>query len=106
MALLLKREYGAAEVPMLPVVRGSRVTVRQVLAYTIVLLAVSLVPLATGTFGALYGVAAVLLGLVFVWLAGRLWRRCTPAAAGIVFHYSLLYLALLFVAVAVDATVR
>jgi protoheme IX farnesyltransferase len=106
LALLLKRHYRAADVPMLPVVRGSRATVRQVLAYTVLLLAVSLVPLLTGTFGLVYAGAAAVLGGVFVWLAGRLWRRCTPAAAGVVFHYSLLYLALLFVAVAVDAIVR
>ncbi|HWD65991.1 MAG TPA: heme o synthase [Solirubrobacteraceae bacterium] len=106
LALLLKRQYRAADVPMLPVVKGAQATVRQVLVYTVLLLAVSLVPAATGTFGILYLVAAGLLGTIFVWLAGRLWRRCTPAAAGIVFHYSLLYLALLFVAVAVDAIVR
>jgi protoheme IX farnesyltransferase len=106
LALLLKRQYSAADVPMLPVVKGARATIRQVLAYTVLLLGVSVVPVATGTFGLVYAIAAVLLGGVFVWLAGRLWRRCTPAAAAIVFHYSLLYLALLFVALAVDATVR
>lgn len=105
LALLLNRQYRAADVPMLPVVKGARATVRQVLLYTILLLAVSLIPVATGTFGDLYAGAAILLGAVFVWLAGRLWRRGTPAAAGAVFHYSLLYLALLFVAVAVGATV-
>jgi protoheme IX farnesyltransferase len=106
LALLLKRHYEAADVPMLPVVRGSRATVRQVLLYTVALLGVSLIPVATGTFGLIYGASAVLLGGVFLWLAGRLWRRGTAAAAGVLFHYSLLYLALLFVAVAVDATVR
>ncbi|HET9719508.1 MAG TPA: heme o synthase [Solirubrobacteraceae bacterium] len=106
LALLLKRQYKAADVPMLPVVKGSRATVRQVLLYTVLLLGVSLIPVATGTFGLLYAGAAVILGGVFLWLAGRLWRRGTAAAAGVVFHYSLLYLALLFVAVAVDATVR
>jgi len=106
LALLLKRQYSAADIPMLPVVKGAQATVRQVLVYTVLLLAVSLTPVLTGTFGLVYAAAAVLLGATFVWLAGRLWRRCTPAAAAIVFHYSLLYLALLFVAAAVDATVR
>ena len=64
--------------------------------------------LATGAAGLIvtmsqigYGV-----GLVFVVLAWRLWRDSTPARAGLLFHFSLLYLALLFVAVAVDATIR
>ncbi len=104
LALLLKRHYEAADVPMLPVVKGSQATARQVLAYTLLLLAVSLLPVLTGTFGAIYLGAAVSLGAVFAVLAWRLWHRRTAAAASIVFHYSLLYLALLFVAVAVDAT--
>jgi protoheme IX farnesyltransferase len=106
LALLLKRHYSAADVPMLPVVKGARATVRQVLGYTLLLLGVSVIPVLTGTFGLIYAGAAVILGGVFVWLAGRLWRRCTSAAAAVLFHYSLLYLALLFVAVAVDAAVR
>jgi protoheme IX farnesyltransferase len=60
----------------------------------------------TGTFGTVYVVAAVILGGVFCWLAWRLWRARSPANAGLLFHYSLLYLALLFAAVAVDAVVR
>lgn len=106
LALLLKRHYEAADVPMLPVVKGSAATARQVLAYTVILLAVTLIPGLTGSFGGLYLTAAVVLGGVFTWLAWRLWRRHTPSAAAIVFHYSLLYLALLFVAVALDATLR
>jgi len=106
LALLLKRHYAAADVPMLPVVKGARATSRQVLAYTVLLLLVALIPVLTGTFGPVYAGAAVALGGVFTWLAWRLWHLRTPAAAGVVFHYSLLYLALLFVAVAVDASVR
>jgi protoheme IX farnesyltransferase len=106
LALLLKRHYAAADVPMLPVVKGARATSRQVLAYTVLLLLVTLIPVLTGTFGPVYAVAAVALGGVFTWLAWRLWHLRTPAAASVVFHYSLVYLALLFVAVAVDATVR
>ena len=106
LALLLKRHYQAADVPMLPVVKGARATAKQVLLYTLVLLAVSLVPVLTGTFGAVYLAGAIVLGAVFLILAWRLWHQRTAAAAGIVFHYSLLYLALLFVAVAIDAVVR
>jgi protoheme IX farnesyltransferase len=106
LALLLAPHYEAAEVPMLPVVRGPAVTARQMLVYTIALTALTLVPGALGTFGLLYLICAALLGAVFCVLACRLWRDGTAARAAVLFHYSLLYLALLFVAVAVDAAIR
>jgi heme o synthase len=102
LALLIRKDYEAARVPMLPVVRGVAETTRQVVAYSVGLAALTLVPVATGTFGAVYGVAAALLGGAFVWLAWRLLREPTPPRAAALFHYSLAYLALLFVAVAVD----
>jgi protoheme IX farnesyltransferase len=64
------------------------------------------VPALLGTFGVGYLVAAVVLGAVFCGLAWRLWRAQTPARAAVLFHYSLLYLTLLFLAVAVDAVLR
>jgi protoheme IX farnesyltransferase len=102
LALLIKRDYAAAGVPMLPVVRGERETARQIMLYTVVLIAVTLAPVAFGVFGALYAVAALALGGVFLWLAVRLRRELVPARAALLFHYSLAYLALLFVAMAVD----
>ncbi len=105
LALLIKRDYAAARVPMLPVVRGDRETAKQVLLYTVVLVALTLVPVLTGTFGWLYLVAAVVLGGQFIRLAVRLWRSTAPPQAGRLFHYSLAYLALLFVAMAVDPMV-
>jgi heme o synthase len=102
LALLIKRDYEAARIPMLPVVRGDRETARQVLLYTVLLVGLTLVPVLTGTFGVLYLVAAVLLGGQFLRLALRLWRSTAPAQAGALFHYSLAYLALLFVAMAAD----
>ncbi len=102
LALLIKRDYQAAGIPMLPVVRGDQETVRQILAYTLVLIAVTLVPVAFGMFGAVYLAAAVVLGAAFLWLAWRLRRELVPARAAVLFHYSLAYLALLFVAMAVD----
>ena len=106
LALLLAPHYEAAQVPMLPVVRGPRATARQMLGYTLAMAALTLVPGLLGTFGAR--------------LPGqrrrarwRLLRPClaavargTAARAAVLFHYSLLYLALLFVAVAVDAAIR
>ena len=106
LALLLSPGYAAANVPMLPVVRGERATALHVLLYTLLLTAVTLVPGVVGTFGPVYLVAAGLLGTAFCALAWRLWRGVTPANAALTFHFSLLYLALLFAAVAVDAAVR
>jgi protoheme IX farnesyltransferase len=105
LALLIAPGYAAARVPMLPVVRGPRVTAFQVLLYSAGLVAFTLVPVLLGTFGVLYGAAAIVLGVILCALAWRLWRAHTAANAALLFHYSLLYLALLFVAVAIDATI-
>jgi heme o synthase len=105
LALLIKRDYEAARIPMLPVVRGDRETARQILLYTVALVALTLAPVLTGTFGPLYLVAAVLLGAQFLRLAWSLRRELTPRRASLLFHYSLAYLALLFVAMAVDPIV-
>ena len=101
LALLIRREYEAARVPMLPVVRGERATTRQILVYTAALVALTLVPV----FGWLYLGAAAALGAGFLWLAWRLREHATPRLAALTFHYSLAYLALLFVAMAVDPLV-
>jgi protoheme IX farnesyltransferase len=106
LALLLVRHYAAADVPMMPVVRGPLATARLVMAYSIVLVVVTLLPGAIGTFGMFYLAAAAVLGAVLLGLAWKLWRDSSPARAGVLFHFSLLYLALLFVAVAIDAAVR
>ena len=106
LALLLERQYASAKIPMMPVVRGARATAFQVLAYSLALVALTLVPGVIGTFGVIYLTAAGVLGLTFIGLAWRLWRDGTPARAGVLFHFSLLYLALLFVAVALDAALR
>jgi protoheme IX farnesyltransferase len=103
LALLLAPQYSAARVPMLPVVRGTQATARQVLLYTFALVAISLVPGVLGTFGGLYLVTAMALNGVLCWLAWRLWRQPQAARAAVLFHYTLLYLALLFVAVALAA---
>jgi protoheme IX farnesyltransferase len=103
LALLIRREYAAAHVPMLPVVRGERETTRQIVLYSLVLIAVSASPFLAGTLGLGYLVAALALGAVFLGLALRLRRHSTRARAGFLFHYSLLYLALLFAAMAADA---
>jgi len=105
LALLIKRDYAAAGIPMLPVVRGDRETTRQILIYSAVLVAFTVVPFAAGWFGAVYLTAALVLGVAFLWLAIRLRMAMTPARASMLFHFSLLYLALLFVAAAIDPVV-
>jgi protoheme IX farnesyltransferase len=105
LALLIKDNYKAAGVPMLPVVKGDRETARQIVLYSIGLVAVSLLPWAWGTVGLLYLASALALGAVFVWLAERLRRENTPRRAMVLFHYSLLYLALVFAAMALDLVV-
>ncbi len=105
LALLIKRDYEAARIPMLPVVRGDRETTRQIVLYSLVLVGFTVVPFALGWFSAVYLGAALGLGAVFVWMAVRLRRDLTPRRAATLFHYSLLYLALLFVAAAVGSVV-
>lgn len=105
LALLIKRDYAEAGVPMLPVVRGERETARSIVRYSVVLVAVTLLPVVWRTLGAVYLGAAVALGLAFLWLAVALARETTPARARRLFSYSLAYLALLFVAMAVDPVV-
>ena len=100
LALLLKENYAAAKVPMLPVVRGDEETTRQIVLYSIAMVAFTL---AVGlSLGPVYSAAAAVLGGVFLAMAWRLRRRPTRRNAGVLFHYSLLYLALLFVAAAAN----
>ena len=103
LALLLKENYAAARVPMLPVVRGVGATTRQIVWYSLVLFAITVAPFAAGTLGIGYLVPALVLGAVFIWLALALLRAASRRRAALLFHYSLVYLALLFIAMAVDA---
>ncbi|MCU0504819.1 MAG: heme o synthase [Chloroflexi bacterium] len=105
LALRISRDYAAARIPMLPVVSGVAETVRQILLYTVLLVAVSLILWAVAKMGAIYLGAAVVLGAVFLWQAIRLWREGTGAGAIRLYKYSITYLTLLFLAIAVDALV-
>src|SRR5205814_1972322 len=82
----------------MPAGRGVRETTRQIVLYALILVAVTVVPVVWGPLGAVYLGAALGLGAAFVLLALRLRRETTPRHASQLFHYSLLYLALLFVA--------
>jgi protoheme IX farnesyltransferase len=103
LALVIRREYEAAGVPMLPVVRGERATTGQIVLYSLVLVAGTSAPFLWGTLGLPYLATALVLGAVFLALALALRRDPTPRRALVLFHYSLLYLALLFTAMALDA---
>ena len=100
LALMIKDHYAAANVPMLPGTRGVRETTRQILLYSIVMVAFTV---AVGWWlGPVYTVAALSLGGAFIVLAVKLRRDASRPHAVLLFHYSLAYLALLFVAAALD----
>jgi protoheme IX farnesyltransferase len=110
LSLRIRRDYAAAGVPMLPVVKGIPETTRQIGLYTILMVAISLVLFAVGRMGLIYLVAAVVLGGIFLWQAYGLWRRgsseeASTAGAIRLYKYSISYLSLLFLAVAIDALV-
>ncbi len=105
LALLIKREYAAARIPMLPVVRGDRETSRRIVGYSLILAATTLLPFLAHSVGGVYLGTALALDAIFLGLALSLARETNPARAGRLFHYSLLYLAVLFTAMAVDTAV-
>jgi protoheme IX farnesyltransferase len=105
LALLLREDYEAAGIPMLPVVKGERVTVQQILLYTAVTVVVTLVPLAMPGVGMIYGAVAVLLNVLLVVYGVQLYRATDRVHASRLFHYSMLYLALLFLGFAIDRSV-
>jgi protoheme IX farnesyltransferase len=106
LALIKQREYARAGVPMLPVVRGESRTKFEMLAYTLILLPLTIMPTVFGALGTFYGIAALLLGARLLWYCIRLIReRATIPVAWQMYRYSLIYLALLFVAMGVDRMV-
>jgi protoheme IX farnesyltransferase len=102
LSLLIADDYARTGVPMLPVVRGAQTTRRQILLYSAVMVAVTVGPVVTGLFGAFYLVCALALGAGFIALAVSLARHPSRPAARRLYLSSLAYLALLFVAMAVD----
>jgi protoheme IX farnesyltransferase len=102
LAVKYKEDYQAAGVPMLPAVATFKRTAREILFYSLLLLGVSLLLAAVARLGGIYVVSASVLGVVFVALAVRLWRQASPKAAMQLFSYSITYLTLLFVVMAVD----
>jgi protoheme IX farnesyltransferase len=110
LSLRIRKDYAAAGVPMLPVVRGIAETTRQIGLYTVLMVAISLILFAVARMGPIYLVAAVVLGAIFLRRAWALWKvgsseeRSTAGAIRL-YRYSISYLTLLFAAVAVDTLV-
>jgi heme o synthase len=102
LALYRKREYAKAGIPMLPVTHGDRYTRLHVLLYTMILLAVSVLPVTTSMSGVVYLAAALALGGVFLWYAVRIYVDYSDRLAQRTFRYSIVYLSLLFAALLAD----
>ncbi len=102
LAIHRKEEYAKSGVPMLPVTHGEFVTKVHIIVYTAILLVVSIFPFFSGMSGMLYLVAGVALGLGFLFWSGLLMFKPKPTTAMETFRYSIVYLALLFVALVVD----
>jgi protoheme IX farnesyltransferase len=105
LALRHTDDYAAARVPMLPVLRGREATARQILLYSLLLVAVTLLLVPVAGMGAIYLTAALVLGGMLVTHAVRVWRDGGSRAAMSLFRFSITYLGLLFAAVAVDRLV-
>ena len=105
LAVKYKDDYEAAHVPMLPVVATFKRTAAEIVAYTVALVAVTLVLAPVAHLGVIYVVSAAVLGAGFLALTIRLWRAVTPKASMAVFRYSITYLTLLFVVMAIDVLV-
>jgi heme o synthase len=106
LALRYRDDYAAAGIPMLPVARGVAVAARHITVYAVLVVAVTLSLLWFDEMGALYAVAALVLGAAFVARAVQLVRETTPARAMQLFAFSNTYLALLFAAIALDTLIR
>jgi len=102
LALYRTEDYRRAGLPMLPVTHGSEFTRLQILLYTLILFAATLLPFVHGMSGWIYLGAALALGVWFIVLAWRLWRRYSDALARRTFRFSIWYLSLLFAALLLD----
>ncbi len=109
LAILVNKDYAAAEIPMMPVARGESMTRFQILLYAIQLVIISLtpgflllLPQAPIMLDRFYLLSAAWLGLLLIWLAIKLIRQADKATARILYKYSSLYLALLFLAMIID----
>jgi protoheme IX farnesyltransferase len=106
LSLLIQKDYEKAGVPMMPVVKGEEETRRQILYYSVLLLAITLVLFAIGSMGYLFLIGGVALGGGLVYLAVRLWRERDKKWARTLFWYSNMYLAAIFAVMVLDRIIR
>jgi len=102
LALMRQKEYGAAGVPMLPVVAGESETRRQIVLYSVLLFLISILPYFLHLLGPIYLAGALLLNGIFLWQAMELWRQPTNGNTWRLYKFSLLFLALLFLVMGID----
>ena len=102
LAIHRKDEYAKSGIPMLPVTHGEHVTKVHIIIYTLMLVVVSVFPFFSGMSGLLYLISALALGAGFIVWSGLLMFKPKPSTAMDTFRYSILYLALLFIALVVD----
>jgi protoheme IX farnesyltransferase len=102
LALYRRDDYAKSGLPMLPITHGMEFTRFHVWLYTIILVATSLLPYVVRMSGLMYLVSAVVLGLIFLWYAWRIWRHYDDLLARKAFAYSIIYLSLLFAALLID----
>jgi protoheme IX farnesyltransferase len=103
LSLLMKDEYAEVGIPMMPVVRGERETRKQILLYAVLLYAVASLPYCSGGFGVIYLAGSIVLGLALLGAAVMLFRRADRRSALRLYLFSMLYLALLFGTMVLDA---
>lgn len=104
LALLVKKDYANARIPMLPVVVGEKETTYQIFLYSILLIVLTLLPFVAQMMSWLYFLAAAILGIPFLYLAWALWQNFEKSTSKKLYKFSQLYLALLFLAMALDRT--
>ncbi|WP_269532827.1 heme o synthase [Chitinimonas sp. BJYL2] len=102
LALYRRDDYARSGLPMLPITHGETFTRLHVFLYTLLLAAVTLLPVATGMGGLIYLFSAIVLNAVFIYYAWRIWRAYTDELARTTFRFSILYLSLLFAALLID----
>jgi protoheme IX farnesyltransferase len=106
LSLLIQRDYQRAGIPMLPVVSTREYTILHIFLYTLALVGLTIMFALTAAVGWAYAGAALVLGAIFIWQAWQLKLQDTARNARKVYLYSLLYLALLFVAVMIDSALQ
>jgi heme o synthase len=105
LAMKYSDDYAAAKVPMMPVVYGARETTRHILLYSLLLFAMCLALFSVARLGFIYLVSAIVLNAIFIIMGVALYRNPDTSRAWSLFRFSILYLALLFAAIAIDVLV-